>query len=63
MSFDSDRSSGDRLGNGGKLPGVISRQRGLDNFEFPFATLNGFLAPDEQLYVRFTAPRHVVFTR
>jgi DMSO/TMAO reductase YedYZ molybdopterin-dependent catalytic subunit len=52
MSFASDRSSADRLGNGGTLPGVISRLREPDNFEFPFATLNSFLTPNEQFYVR-----------
>lgn len=54
MSLASDRSSADRLGNAG----VISRQRGPDNFEFPFASLNSFLTPNEQFYVRshFSVP-------
>jgi DMSO/TMAO reductase YedYZ molybdopterin-dependent catalytic subunit len=52
MSFASDRTSGDRLGNGGTSPGVISRLRGPDNLEFPFAALNSFLTPNEQFYVR-----------
>ena len=39
--------------------GLIVRQRGPDNFEFPFATLDGFRTPVEKFYVRnhFAAPR------
>lgn len=36
----------------GGLPGVITRQKGPDNVEFPFWTLDRFLTPDEQFYVR-----------
>lgn len=35
-----------------RLPGVILRQKNPDNLEFPFATLNSFLTPNEQFYVR-----------
>lgn len=34
------------------LPGVITRQKYPDNVEFPFWTLDRFLTPDEQFYVR-----------
>jgi DMSO/TMAO reductase YedYZ molybdopterin-dependent catalytic subunit len=47
-----DLTSGKSLDNDRKLSGVISRQREPDNFEFPFATLNNFLTPNEQFYVR-----------
>lgn len=40
------------LGNDGTPSGVISRQRHPDNLEFPFSTLNSFLTPNEQFYVR-----------
>lgn len=36
----------------GGLPGVITRQKQPDNVEFPFWTLDRFLTPDEQFYVR-----------
>lgn len=40
-------------------PGVISRQRQPLNAEFPFPTLNSFLTPNEQFYIRthFEVPR------
>ncbi|HXG08961.1 MAG TPA: sulfite oxidase [Gemmataceae bacterium] len=34
------------------FPGVITRQKNPDNVEFPFPTLNSFLTPTEQFYVR-----------
>jgi DMSO/TMAO reductase YedYZ molybdopterin-dependent catalytic subunit len=34
------------------LPGIITRQKDPDNVEFPFSTLNSFLTPNEQFYVR-----------
>jgi DMSO/TMAO reductase YedYZ molybdopterin-dependent catalytic subunit len=34
------------------FPGVITRQRNPDNLEFPFPTLESFLTPNEQFYVR-----------
>ena len=34
------------------FPGVISRLRNPDNLEFPFPTLDTFLTPNEQFYVR-----------
>src|SRR5262249_20223167 len=34
------------------FPGVITRQKDPDNLEFPFPTLNSFLTPNEQFYVR-----------
>ncbi|HEY7154250.1 MAG TPA: sulfite oxidase [Gemmataceae bacterium] len=34
------------------LPGVILRQKNPDNVEFPFATLDSFLTPNERFYVR-----------
>lgn len=34
------------------LPGVITRLKHPDNLEFPFASLNSFLTPNEQFYVR-----------
>src|SRR5437870_3553909 len=41
------------------FPGVISRQRNPDNLEFPFPTLDSFLTPNEQFYVRnhFEVPK------
>jgi DMSO/TMAO reductase YedYZ molybdopterin-dependent catalytic subunit len=41
------------------LDGLIVRERGPDNLEFPFATLDGFRTPAERFYVRnhFAAPR------
>lgn len=32
--------------------GLIARQNKPDNFEFPFATLNSFITPNEKFYVR-----------
>lgn len=43
---------GGRLGQEGHAAGLISRQRNPDNLEFPFSTLNTFLTPNEQFYVR-----------
>lgn len=34
------------------FPGVITRQRQPLNVEFPFPTLNSFLTPNEQFYIR-----------
>lgn len=34
------------------FPGVISRQKHPLNVEFPFPTLNSFLTPNEQFYIR-----------
>jgi DMSO/TMAO reductase YedYZ molybdopterin-dependent catalytic subunit len=36
----------------GRIPGVITRQKNPDNLEFPFASLDGFLVPNEQFFVR-----------
>jgi hypothetical protein len=47
-----DVQHGRGLGNDGPSSGVISRQRHPDNLEFPFSTLNSFLTPNEQFYVR-----------
>src|SRR5262249_59250082 len=46
-------------GREGGFPGVITRQKDPDNLEFPFATLNSFLTPNEQFYVRthFEVPK------
>lgn len=43
----------------GPLPGVITRQKNPDNLEYPFWTLDKFLTPNEQFYVRthFEVPR------
>jgi DMSO/TMAO reductase YedYZ molybdopterin-dependent catalytic subunit len=43
----------------GGSPGVIARGKNPDNLEFPFASLDGFLTPTEQFYVRthFYAPK------
>jgi DMSO/TMAO reductase YedYZ molybdopterin-dependent catalytic subunit len=38
------------------FPGVITRQKDPDNVEFPFATLNSFLTPNEQFFVRSHFP-------
>src|SRR5689334_14394369 len=38
--------------SGRPFPGVITRQKDPDNLEFPFPTLNSFLTPNEQFYVR-----------
>lgn len=39
--------------NGAKaFPGMITRQRMPDNLEFPFASLDSFLTPNERFYVR-----------
>jgi DMSO/TMAO reductase YedYZ molybdopterin-dependent catalytic subunit len=40
-------------------PGVISRQKTPDNFEFPFSSLDSFLTPNEQFFVRthFEVPK------
>lgn len=35
-----------------RFPGVITRQKHPDNVEFPFPTLNSFLTPNEQFYIR-----------
>jgi len=42
----------------GGLAGVITRQKNPDNLEYPFSTLDSFLTPNEQFYVRshFEAP-------
>ncbi|MBV8234185.1 MAG: sulfite oxidase [Acidimicrobiia bacterium] len=39
--------------------GLIARQKGPDNLEFPFSTLESFLTPNAQFYVRthFEVPR------
>src|SRR5262249_16844330 len=34
------------------FPGMITRQKNPDNLEFPFPTLNSFLTPNEQFFVR-----------
>jgi DMSO/TMAO reductase YedYZ molybdopterin-dependent catalytic subunit len=34
------------------FPGLISRQRGPDNLEFPFPTLDSFITPTAQFFVR-----------
>lgn len=34
------------------FPGMITRQRMPDNLEFPFASLDSFLTPNERFYVR-----------
>src|SRR5262245_5080258 len=46
-------------GREGGFPGVITRQKDPDNLEFPFASLNSFLTPNEQFYVRthFEVPK------
>ncbi|HWG47123.1 MAG TPA: sulfite oxidase [Gemmataceae bacterium] len=44
--------SGTRPQKNGRLPGVILRQKNPDNVEFPFASLDSFLTPNEQFYVR-----------
>jgi DMSO/TMAO reductase YedYZ molybdopterin-dependent catalytic subunit len=36
----------------GRIPGLITRQKNPDNLEFPFASLERFLTPNEQFYVR-----------
>lgn len=36
----------------GDFPGVITRQTNPLNVEFPFPTLNSFLTPNEQFYIR-----------
>src|SRR5262249_43758564 len=43
----------------GRFPGVIVRQKNPDNVEFPFATLDSFLPPNRQFYVRshFDVPK------
>ncbi len=41
-----------RSEKGGRLPGVILRQKNPDNVEFPFASLDSLLTPNEQFYVR-----------
>lgn len=40
------------------FPGLITRQKDPDNLEFPFASLNSFITPNEQFFVRthFEAP-------
>jgi DMSO/TMAO reductase YedYZ molybdopterin-dependent catalytic subunit len=46
-------------GRGHQPQGLIARQHHPDNLEFPFATLDQFLTPNEQFYVRthFEVPR------
>src|SRR5262249_58943819 len=34
------------------FPGMITRQKRPDNLEFPFPTLESFLTPNEQFFVR-----------
>ncbi len=34
------------------IPGIITRQKDPDNLEFPFASLDSFLTPNELFYVR-----------
>lgn len=46
------QEGGERLGQAAHAAGLISRQRNPDNLEFPFSTLNTFLTPNEQFYVR-----------
>ncbi len=41
-----------RPGKARPFPGVITRQKKPDNLEFPFPTLDSFLTPNEQFYVR-----------
>jgi DMSO/TMAO reductase YedYZ molybdopterin-dependent catalytic subunit len=41
---------------GGRHPGVIIRQKDPDNLEFPFASLDSFLTPNEQFFVRSHFP-------
>lgn len=49
----------DRAAAGEGAPGVIVRQKKPDNLEFPFASLDSFLTPNEQFYVRthFEVPK------
>lgn len=44
--------------------GLIARQKHPDNLEFPFSTLDSFLTPNEQFYVRthFAVPKLAVST-
>jgi DMSO/TMAO reductase YedYZ molybdopterin-dependent catalytic subunit len=44
--------SGSRPEKAARLPGVVIRQKNPDNLEFPFSTLDSFLTPNEQFYVR-----------
>ena len=48
--------SGSPPEKGGRHPGVIIRQKDPDNLEFPFATLDSFLTPTEQFFVRSHFP-------
>lgn len=52
VSLASAGNTSDGLGNDRRMPAIISRQRQPDNLEFPFATLDSFLTPNEQFYVR-----------
>lgn len=56
-SFAQEQEEGGRLS--GDFRGVISRQRQPLNAEFPFPTLNSFLTPNEQFYIRthFDVPK------
>src|SRR5947209_18039085 len=38
------------------FPGVIMRQHSPDNLEFPFASLDGFIVPNNRFYVRSHFP-------
>jgi DMSO/TMAO reductase YedYZ molybdopterin-dependent catalytic subunit len=51
-----NQGEGDASRNSGQL---IARQRNPDNLEFPFATLNSFITPNEKFYVRnhFSQPK------
>src|SRR5262245_28016130 len=41
---------------GAAFPGVIMRQHSPDNLEFPFASLDGFIVPNNRFYVRSHFP-------
>jgi DMSO/TMAO reductase YedYZ molybdopterin-dependent catalytic subunit len=43
--------------------GLIVRQRNPDNFEFPFATLDRFITPNERFYVRNHFPKPTLEAR
>ena len=47
-----ESSAGKRSEKAGQFPGVITRQKNPDNLEFPFASLDSFLTPNEQFFVR-----------
>ncbi len=46
------RADGGDKGTGIGYPGIIVRQSKPENYEFPFATLNSFLTPNNLFYVR-----------